>query len=337
MATQPWKYLINTFYVQTVDTIKNALSLSTDHLAKLTANEADADILALKTVYLPLHNAFVVSYNQLHSKLGIYKGKTQTFEEMVDEMRYTKLNEWRGQVFAVFPEGTPNATAIFPQGKKPFYEGTYEQRVEAVDTLSTTLATFTGNPTLITLGTAVGAYHTTLLGARALQQTDEGSTETLRTNLKANHETLCVALYRNLGSLMAKYAESPETVTDFFDLTLLRNTGGDTLTSIVIEGDALTGTINDIVTSGFTITPSTTIQIIVSGNELLFSAAPAAGPTTGPTVWHIFPGTENKTYVAFAALVGISEINTFLKVQCIGPLAGHYKITFNNVIEVENP
>ena len=104
------------------------------------------------------------------------------------------------------------------------------------------------------------------------------------------------------------------------------------LTSVVIEGDALMNTINDLDTSGFTITPSTTVQIIVSGNELMFSAAPAPGPAMGPTVWHVFIGTQNKTIDAFSALIGADETNTFLKVQCNGPLIGHYKITFNNVI-----
>jgi len=104
------------------------------------------------------------------------------------------------------------------------------------------------------------------------------------------------------------------------------------LSSFVIEGDALPGTINDLNTSGFTVTPSTTVQIIVSGNLLLFSAAPSPGPIMGATVWNVSIGTQNKTYDAFKALVGASDINTFLKVQCAGPGTGHYKITFNNVI-----
>ena len=38
-------------------------------------------------------------------------------------------------------------------------------------------------------------------------------------------------MYKNLGLLMAKYFQTPETIEDYFDLTLLRNTGnGDTIT-----------------------------------------------------------------------------------------------------------
>src|SRR5688572_25834780 len=140
MSTRPWIFLINTFYVNTVGSMKNALSLTVDHVAKLVANEADAEILAIKVAYLPLYDAFIAVYNQLQSKLGLYHGKTQTWEEMLEELSKTKINEWRGTVFNIFAEGTPNATAIFPQDRGPFQTGTYEQRVEAVHTLSTTLA-----------------------------------------------------------------------------------------------------------------------------------------------------------------------------------------------------
>ena len=190
MATRIWIFLINTFFVNTVKSIKNALSLTQDHLAKLTANEADADILAIKTNYLPLHTAFVTAHNQLESKLGIYKGKTQSFEEILQELSKEKINEWRGKVFAVFPEGTDNATAIFPRDREPFQKGTYDERVEAVDTLSVTLGTYTTEPTLVTLSGTVAAYYITISGARALQQTNEGSVATLRTNLKAANKLM---------------------------------------------------------------------------------------------------------------------------------------------------
>ncbi|MBK8658745.1 MAG: hypothetical protein IPN22_07710 [Bacteroidetes bacterium] len=81
MSNLPWKFVVNTFYSRTFKSMKNALSLTQDHLAKLTANEADADILAIKTAYLPLHTAFITANNQLDSKLGIYKGKPKALKK----------------------------------------------------------------------------------------------------------------------------------------------------------------------------------------------------------------------------------------------------------------
>ena len=254
MATRLWKFLINTFFSRTVESMKNALSLTQDHLAKLTANEADADILAIKTDYLPVHTAFLTAVNQLDSKRGIYKGKTQSFEEALEELARVKINEWRGQVFAVFPEGTANAVAIFPRDRQPFQQDTYDERVEAVQALSITLGTYTTKPTLITLSATVAAYYITISGARALQQTDEGSVATLRTNLKAAHKLLCDGMYKNLGLLMAKYYQTPEVIANYFDLTLIRNTGngeeviteeGSINSHQVVNLNELTGEITD--------------------------------------------------------------------------------------------
>ena len=102
-------------------------------------------------------------------------------------------------------------------------------------------------------------------------------------------------------------------------------------TTVVREGDVIMGSIVEIDTSDFEVTESTTVQIEVTGNELLLSAAPSPGPIMGPAVWHVFPGIQNKTLAAFNALVGADETNIYLKVQCNGPITGHYKITFNNV------
>ena len=224
MATLLWKFLINTFFSQTADSMKKALSLTQDHLAKLTANEGEPDIAAIKTGYLPFHTTFITAYNQLNSKLGIYHGATQSFEEFLEELGSEKINEWRGQVFAVFPEGTADALAIFPRDRQPFQQDTYDQIVENVKALSLTLATYTTKPTLVTLSTTVDAYYITISGARALQQTDEGSVETLRSNLRAAHKLMCDGMYKNLGLLMAKYYQTPEQVANYYDLTLLRTT-----------------------------------------------------------------------------------------------------------------
>lgn len=217
-----WKFLINTFLVQTSKSFKKALSLTVDHLAKLTANEVDAEIAAIKAAYLPYHTAFVLAYNQLQSRLGLYSGKTMSTEQALENLSSIAINEWRGVVFGVFPENTPNAKAIFPNDRQPFNKGTYEQRIEAVFSLSETLATFTTYPVLVALSSQVLLYYNGIVGTRALQQADEGSVALLRGNLKFAHETMCKHLYKNLGLLMSKYFEHPELVLNFFDTSLLR-------------------------------------------------------------------------------------------------------------------
>ena len=330
MTTRPWIFLNNTFYSNTAKSMKNALSLTQDHLAKLTANETDADILAIKTGYLPVHNAFITANNQLDSKLGIYKGKTQTLEEMMVELSRVKINEWRGPVFAVFPEGTDNATAIFPRERQPFQSGTYDERIEAVNSLSLTLATYTTQPTLVALSATVQAYYITLSGARALQQSNEGTVATLRTNLKAAHVLMCEGMYKNLGLLMAKYYQTPDTIADYFDLTLLRNTGGGE--TIVLDGNInstqvlnLNGQIDDN-----NIDENTVIVMkntSASATQLYFYAADAPDKKPDGFVSVILnPGEELSRTIAD---IGFTEVNTFFNIYNPGSEAGSW------VVEVE--
>ncbi|MBK7149593.1 MAG: hypothetical protein IPH78_12445 [Bacteroidetes bacterium] len=327
MATRIWIFLINTFFSNTFKSMKNALSLTQDHLAKLTANEADADILAIKTAYLPLHTAFITANNQLDSKLGIYKGKTQTTEEMMEELGKVKINEWRGPVFAVFPEGTDNATAIFPRDRQPFQSGTYDERIEAVNTLSLTLATYTAQPSLVALSASVQAYYLTLSGARALQQSNEGTVATLRTNLKAAHLLMCQGMYKNLGLLMAKYYQNPETVADYFDLTLLRDTGSD-------EPIMLDGNINSLqVVNLNSQIPDANIDensvftmknTSASVTQLYFYAADAADKKPdGFAAIILNPGEELSRSVAD---LGFSETNTYFNIYNPGAEAGSWEV-----------
>ncbi len=300
MATRLWKFLINTFFSQTVDSMKTALSLAQDHLAKLTANAGDPDIAAIKTDYLPVHTAFITALNQLNSKLGLYHGKTQTFEEMLQELSSEKINEWRGQVFAIFPEGTPNATAIFPRDRQPFQQDTYDERVEAVETLSITLATYIAKPTLVALAVVVDAYYITLSGARALQQTDEGSVDTLRTNLKAAHKLMCDGMYKDLGLLMAKYYQTPERVADFYDLTLIRDTGEDA--PVVVEGTINTGqviNVSALLPDNLNVNDDTVIRLINKSAvpvslEFYSANGPADLPPAGPQFTVAGGGTLEK-------------------------------------------
>jgi hypothetical protein len=73
------------------------------------------------------------------------------------------------------------------------------------------------------------------------------------------------------------------------------------------------------------------VKVEVSGNDLQFSAAPAAGPTMGPVIWTVPVGTVTKTLDEFIALVGVTDVNQFLKVRNLGPSVGHYKITFTHI------
>ncbi|MBK8658746.1 MAG: hypothetical protein IPN22_07715 [Bacteroidetes bacterium] len=97
-----------------------------------------------------------------------------------------------------------------------------------MNALSLTLATYTAQPSLVALSATVQAYYLTLSGARALQQSNEGTVATPAHNLESGpFAHVSGACIKTWALLMAKYYQNPETIADYFDLSLLRDTGSD--------------------------------------------------------------------------------------------------------------
>jgi len=223
MFKRLWHYLINSFAVNTVRSYKKALSLGTDHLARLTANNADPVVAAMEVAFAPVLQAYVAAEQNLSAALGDYKGETMTVEELFEELRETQLPYWEGQVFYHFPKGKPSALQLFPNGRTTFGTGTYEQRILAIKTLGDKCALIAA---LVPLSVNVLAFHTQMASARALQQSaGEGQVALLRNLRESAWEVMCSEMYGNLGLLMHHHRTDPKQAERYFDLQLLRMKG----------------------------------------------------------------------------------------------------------------
>lgn len=231
MFKRLWHYLINSFLSATVENYKKALVLGTDHEAKLTANQADAVIAAILATFSPILQAFKDADLNLRIATGEYKGETQTVEQLFEQLNQKLLPNWELQIYLQFPKGTPSATALLPQGRKPFHTGTYESRIQEIQVLGDKCAAIAA---LQPLSVTILAFHVQIESARQLQQSSgEGQVVALRTLRESARVNMCVAMFGNLGLLMNHYRTNPEQVANYFDLTLLRKkseTSGPQLT-----------------------------------------------------------------------------------------------------------
>ncbi|MCF8257483.1 MAG: hypothetical protein K9J06_08025 [Flavobacteriales bacterium] len=313
-----WHYLINTFAVRTIKSFKKALSQGTDHLAKLTANNADPVVAAMEATFAPVLQAYTGAEQNLSAALGDYKGETMSVEELFDELLETHLPYWEGQVFYHFPKGTAQALQIFPKGRTTFNEGTYEQRILAIKTLGDKCAQ---TPPLGPLSINVLSFHTLIASARALQQSaGEGQVALLRDLRESAWAVMCSEMYGNLGLLMHHHRTDPKQVERYFDLKLLRSKGDsgqaeeDTdltfyLTDAVTSAAIANGTAVLTRASGVQETKQTDekgkVQFTIKGMKapeevsILFSA-PGYGPRTeqGP----IEPGEDQEGNIALDPL-----------------------------------
>ena len=134
MLKQIWRYLINTFDVNTEGSNVKMLSLATDTHAKLHHEIADPDINAIFTSFDPFYNAYRQICINYDLAAGNYKGETRTFGEILDDLP-EEIRKWEAGVRVVYVEDSPQEIAIFPNKRTPFLQGTYEDRISAVGTL----------------------------------------------------------------------------------------------------------------------------------------------------------------------------------------------------------
>ena len=101
--------------------------------------------------------------------------------------------------------------------------------------------------------------------------------------------------------------------------------------TVVRQGDISPGDTGSFDGSLIQTTESSTVTVEIGPNPLRLSANDTQAAPAGPVVWDVPAGTVTKTAEEFAALVGASEINHFIKIQNTGAVLSHFKITFNNL------
>ncbi len=306
-----WHYLINTFLVVTEKSTKLMMILSPDHRARLQAENADPDILALLNLFIPIDNALAAGYQAWVSATAFYKGATLAFENLLlTELADTKLDQWIPQVQVVFAESTPEFLTLFPNGRTPFVNGAYEIRINTVQALGDNLGTYAA---LAATKTDVDNFYATLLAARSDQQVKEELVRVKSDLLETGRMNTAVGMYSNLGRLMVKFATNPSQLDRFFDLALIQSPPKDKNTfSVIVAG----GDNANIISGGFTDT--TMFKIFNTGDTTgrIFTSTSATGTSIPGQGIELAPNT-NTTVVATA--LG-DPGNTFLNVTNLDPV-----------------
>ena len=81
-----WRYLINTFNVNTVGSHVKMLSLSTDTHAKLKAEESNPLIAEILLIFEAVFFAYRDIGQQYDFRVGDYRGATLGFENIIDSV-----------------------------------------------------------------------------------------------------------------------------------------------------------------------------------------------------------------------------------------------------------
>jgi hypothetical protein len=265
-----WHYLQNQFDNATDGSFRLMLTVTNDHYAKLQAQQADADILALLNRTQPVHEGYLDQYSAWKSSEGLYKAATDATEALLEQLSSTLARQWDTAIMVQYDKGTSEHTALLPNGRIPFQQGTRDERVAAVKTLGLTLADFAP---LAALKVLVDDFHTTLKDARDAQQSKEQLADQQRTDMETARLAIAVMQYRNLGSLIDKFGATPDQVFNYFEVSLLQRKATDTPPTV----EEFSGTVGPMSTANITsgISPKATIIITNTGTVALrFCDAP---------------------------------------------------------------
>jgi hypothetical protein len=217
-----WIYAKNTFEANTRKSFKKMLTLSFDHFAKLSgAATTNPALVPLRDDYAPLHQTYSQAYSDWTLALGNHEAETCRLAEWSARLNQ-EVRDWEGQVRFVFAEGTAQEVMLFPHKRVPFQSGTYEQRIMAVLTLATQLATFTTQPVLLTLSATVQAFYDQMQAVRLAQTGLELSVSRSSRHLEQSRLACARGMFSNLGRLMHLMSDRPQGIGQFWELHLLR-------------------------------------------------------------------------------------------------------------------
>ncbi|MEI6816046.1 MAG: hypothetical protein WCL14_05510 [Bacteroidota bacterium] len=179
------------------------------------AGITDPIILALYGIFHPQHVAFMLLYTTWRGTGGVLHGKVFTKNELLAELVSTDLAEWDLQVQMVYRKGTEEYNTIFPQGHKPFVEGTIDDRIAAILVLRNVLVSF---PLLAALHTTVSGFYTSIFNAESLVAGKKGVKTSSSGALETGRVTNATNMHKMFGSLLKLYSGNDVELGRYVDV-----------------------------------------------------------------------------------------------------------------------
>lgn len=230
MPESTWKYAQNQFLSVTDGRRPLMLTIGADHTAKLQAklgSPADPDVQTCIDRVQPQYDDFQLKMVTFDVRSGTRKGQTEMVEALLQELVSQRVPTWDATVQLAYLPSTPQYTQIFPDGRAPFGSGKKDERILAVQTLAMRLAAFAE---FATLQSSVEMFYASLDSARDTQQGSEGEIKSASDAAELARVALAIGLFANVGTLMAKHAAEPWRLEEYFELQLLRTSGGGSAT-----------------------------------------------------------------------------------------------------------
>lgn len=306
--SKPWIFVLNPFITATVNSYKLAVKISTYHLGALQSQAGVKFFDDLIDVFQPLHEALVAAFDSWKNIGGQQQGKTLNVAQLFSLLSKTKIRNWDIAIQNVYSIDTPEYKALLPHKRAPFQNGTQTDKLAAVNALSQAIG---ADETLATVKTDVDAFYAQLNTALTQQKGSLTSTKTQSDAVEAARMAMCIGQYADLGALIQHFAEMPEQIGQYFDLTAIRSGA-----QVVFTGDTKPEESENILKHTFADTD--TLRLENEGEtDLHFYLAPGKDAAPNGTTVVVPAGQEATVLVTQLGSVA----NTYLNVHNPSTLA----------------
>jgi hypothetical protein len=216
-----WQYLSNQFANALQFSYGNTLIFVTDHAAKLQNNVNNAAILTILPRTLTALELYQEKMAKWQKANAFWKGDTNKIDDLLLQLRQTKVPRWEHKVEDIYLAGTPEYITLFPNGRTGFRNGGKDVQIQNLKAFIESLSEY---PALFQLKSDVEAFYNIVLDTRNRQQQREQEVRNSATELRDAQEIVFNILYANLGFLMHLYYESKEEILNYFQVELIRTT-----------------------------------------------------------------------------------------------------------------
>ena len=220
MAEKPLGLFVNRFEASTRGNFTAASEFGLNHCNSLFADSTTSPIaLTCYNNVKPKYDFFEATRVAHASQSGIQGGTVLSFTQILDSMP-AEVKKWQTAIELVYAEGSIRWVEMFPKGKATLNKGKQQNRVNAVNTLLTTIGT---DASLATIKTVIQTFYTAMLLAYSTKGISKESTVTDSTAVETARIAMCDEIEGNYGLLINTYKANPSLAAKYFDEAYLTN------------------------------------------------------------------------------------------------------------------
>ena len=239
-----WIYIQNPFDTVTKTSYKKLDVIALDHLTKLKARQGDDPRIAnLEQETGQKYQHFSSLYTQWQDINNVYNAATAKVDEKEKELagEGSLMEGWDLRIQLKFRKNTTEyQKEFFPEGKDVYSKGSREGKIRALEILGEALNRY---PTVSDVALEVKDYREQLQATREHQQKLEQEVQNHASKLRIARETLVKQLCYNKDMLLVINRDNRVEVLNYFQMNLIRKTGGVTSINTEVVNNELADTI----------------------------------------------------------------------------------------------